>query len=170
MIHSRGFTLIEMLIVVAIIAALAAIGYPLTQSVVGKSREATCLNRLRSIGVGLQTYLQEHGDKMPELVQGRATKTGELPVLETVLLPYVDSADAFQCPADHKQFEKSGSSYFWNATQSGLHVSQLKLFGIQGRPDRIPLIYDKEPWHPNKANFLYADMSSSNKFRPVVGK
>ena len=165
----RGFTLIEMLIVVAIIAALVGIGYPVTNSVVGKSREATCLNKLRALGVGLQGYLQEHGDKMPKLVQGRATKEQEMPVLETVLLPYLDSAEAFECPADHKQFGKSGSSYFWNATQSGLPVSELKLFGIQGRPDRIPLIYDKEPWHPNKANFLYADMSSSSKFRPVVG-
>src|SRR6478752_5393834 len=166
---TRGFTLVEMLIVIAIIASLVGISYPVATSLIGKSREATCLNRLRALGVGLQSYLQEHGDKMPELAQGRATKTGEIPVLETVLLPYVDSPDAFRCPADHKEFDKSGSSYFWNSTQNGLPVSGLKLFGIKDRPDKIPLIYDKEPWHPHKVNFLYADMTSSNQFRPTVG-
>ncbi|MES2439797.1 MAG: type II secretion system protein [Verrucomicrobiota bacterium] len=169
MMKTRGFTLIEMLVVVAIIATLVGIGYPLFRSVTEKSKEASCLTNLRSLGVALQTYLQEHNDKMPELVQGRASKADEAPVLEIVLLPYLESPDAFQCPADKKEFPKSGSSYFWNSTQSGRHFSQLALFGIKDRPDKVPLIYDKEAWHPNKVNFLYADMSSSNKFRTAVG-
>lgn len=165
----RGFTLMEMLVVLAIIGALAGIAYPMTRSFIGKAREAACLTNLRSIGVGLQTYLQEHNDTMPALAQGRASKTDETPVLETVLLPYLQSQEAFQCPADKKEFEKTGSSYFFNSTQSGKSVSQLAIFGIKDRPDKVPLIYDKEAWHPNRVNFLYADMSSSNKFRTVVG-
>ena len=74
-------------------------------------------------------------------------------------------AFAFHCPADKKEFQKSGSSYLWNSTQNGRHVSQLVFFGVKGRPDRIPLIYEKETWHPSGMNFLFADMSSSNKLR-----
>lgn len=169
MTRPRGFTLVELLIVLAIIGTLAGIGFPLTRSMVAKSRQAACLANLRSIGIGLQAYLQEHGNKMPALVQGRAAKTEELPVLETVLLPYVGSPEAFHCPEDRKEFAKSGSSYFWNATQSGLPVAGLRLFGVQDRPDKIPLVYDKEAWHPDKVNFLYADMTSTTKFRPFVG-
>jgi len=167
--NPRGFTLIELLVVLAIIGTLLAIGLPLTRSFVGKSREAACLTNLRSLGVGLQTYLQEHHDKMPELAAGRSSKTEEVPVLENLLLPYLESPDAFQCPADKKEFERSGSSYLWNTTQNGRHISQLALFGVKGRPDKIPLIYEKEAWHPNGMNFLYADMSSSNKLRLAAG-
>jgi prepilin-type N-terminal cleavage/methylation domain-containing protein/prepilin-type processing-associated H-X9-DG protein len=169
MMKRTGFTLTEMLVVLVIIGILAGIAYPISRSMVGKAREAACLTNLRSVGVGLQGYLQEHNDKMPELAQGRASKLDEQPVLETVLLPYLQSAEAFHCPADKTEFPKTGSSYFWNSTQSGLQISKLAIFGIKDRPDKVPLIYDKEAWHPNKVNFLYADMSSSNKFRTVVG-
>ena len=161
--------MVEMLVVLAIIGTLAAIIYPISRSMIGKSREAACLTNLRSIGVGLQTYLQEHNDKMPELAAGRAYKTEDVPVLDTLLLPYLETPDTFHCPADQTQFQKSGSSYLWNATQNGRHISQLALFGIKDRPDKIPLIYEKEAWHPNGMNFLYGDMSGSNKLRIAVG-
>ena len=165
----HGFTLVELLVVLAIIGGLAAIIYPISRSMIGKSREAACLTNLRSLGVGLQTYLQEHNDKMPELAAGRASKTEDVPVLEALLSPYLESPAAFHCPADGKEFQKSGSSYLWNATQNGRHVSQLALFGIKDRPDKIPLIYEKEAWHPNGMNFLYGDMTGSNKLRLAVG-
>ncbi len=164
-----AFTLVELLVVLGIAGVLAAVIYPVSLSVLGKSREAACLDKLRSLGVGLQGYLQEHNDKLPELATGRTSKNDDIPVLESELSSYIETSDAFQCPADKKEFVKSGSSYFWNSTQSGRHVSQLALFGIKDRPDKIPLIYDKEPWHPGKVNFLYADMSASNKLRLAVG-
>jgi prepilin-type N-terminal cleavage/methylation domain-containing protein/prepilin-type processing-associated H-X9-DG protein len=164
-----GFTLTELLIVVAIIAVLAGVGIPVGSSMVARSREAGCLSQLRSLGVGLQGYLQDHGQKMPELSIGRSSKADESPVLETVLLGYVDGPNVFKCPQDRAEFEKSGSSYMWNTTQNGLHVSKLSFFGIKDRPDKIPLISDKEGWHPSGTNFLYADSSASNKARFAVG-
>jgi len=169
MIKTRGFTLIEALVVIAIIATLAGIGYPVTLSLVAKSREAACLGKLSSLGAALQTYLQEHDDRMPLLTTGRDSKSSDLPVLETVLLPYLQSPDAFQCPADKKEFEKTGSSYLWNPTQSGRHVSQLSFFGFNDRPGKTPLITDKESWHPGGTNYLYADWSISNKPRFASG-
>jgi prepilin-type N-terminal cleavage/methylation domain-containing protein len=165
----RGFTLIEMLVVLAIIGTLAGIGFPLTQSFLAKSREAACLNQLRSLGVALQGYLQENNQLMPRLAAGRTSKQDDSPALETVLLSYVESPEAFRCPADKEQFQKTGSSYLWNSTQNGLHLSNLSFFGIQNRPDKIPLITDKESWHPSEVNFLYADLSSSVKTRFATG-
>lgn len=169
MTKKRGFTLVELLVVIAIIATLAGIGLPLFRSMRGRSQEAACLNNLRSLGVAVQSYIQEHQDRLPEMAQGRVSKTEETPVLETILLPYLESPDAFHCPADVKQFSKTGSSYFWNSTQNGKLVSQLSIFGINDRPDKVPLIYDKEAWHPNKVNFLYGDLTSATKFRITTG-
>ena len=86
-----------------------------------------------------------------------------------MLLPYLENPEAFKCPQDSEQYNKSGSSYLWNSTQSGLLVSELAFFGIKDRPDKIPLITDKESWHPGGTNFLYADQTSSNKVRFAAG-
>jgi len=87
----------------------------------------------------------------------------------TELLPYVGGAEVFRCPADKEQFAKSGSSYHWNFMQNGLHIAEVaSLSGIKDRPDAVPLVSDKESWHPSGTNFLYADTSSSNKLRFVT--
>lgn len=166
---SRGFTLVEMLVTLAILATLAGIAYPVTRSFIDKSREAACLTQLRSLGTALQSYIQEHNQILPTLEAGRSAKSEDKPVLDTALLPYLESPEAFHCPADKEFFAKSGSSYLWNSTQNGLHVSKLSFFGIKDRPDKIPLITDKEAWHLGKVNFLFADLSSSNKQRFLAG-
>jgi prepilin-type N-terminal cleavage/methylation domain-containing protein/prepilin-type processing-associated H-X9-DG protein len=163
----RGFTLTEMLVVLAIIGTLAGIGYPVTRSFIAKSREAACLGNLRSLGVALQSYLQENNNIMPDLVIARASKSEDLAVLDTALLPYLETPDVFHCPADKAEFKKTGSSYNWNHLQSKRHVSSLYFFGV--REDTIPLISDKTAWHPSGTNFLFADLSSSNKPRFVAG-
>ena len=160
-----GFTMTEMLVVIVIIATLAGIAYPITTSLIGSAREAACLQNLRSIGIGVQAYLQDHSNRLPELTAGRISKSQDVPVIETVLKDYVGGEDAFHCPADKEQFRKTGSSYGWNSTQSGLHITQLSFFGVQGKPELIPLVSDKEAWHPHGTNILYADSSSSNKLR-----
>ncbi len=169
MMKPRGFTLMEMLIVVAVIATLAGIGIPLGRAAVAKSREAACLNQLRSLGVALESYLSDHNQILPKLAMGRSSKADDSPVLETLLLPYVEAPDAFKCPQDSVEFARSGSSYFWNHLQNELPLSRLAFFGINDRPDKIPLISDKEAWHPNGTNFLYADQTSSNRIRFAAG-
>jgi prepilin-type N-terminal cleavage/methylation domain-containing protein len=165
----RGFTLMEILVVLAVIGTLAGIGIPVARSMIAKSRQAACLNQLRSLGVGLESYLQENQQILPDLAAGRSSKTEDVQVLETVLLPYIESPDVFRCPQDSAEFAKSGSSYLWNSTQSKRRISDLWFFHIEDRPDKIPLILDKEAWHPDGSNFLYADQSASTKVRFVTG-
>lgn len=164
-----GFTLTELLVVVAIIATLVGVAVPVSISMIAKSREASCLGNLRQIGAGLQAYLSDNNQRLPVLVLGRANKSSAVPALETVLLPYVGGANVFRCPADKEQFGKTGSSYNWNITQNGLHISKVNFLGIEDRPESVPLVSDKESWHPSGTNFLYADSSSSNKARFATG-
>lgn len=165
-----GFTMVELLVVVGILAVLGGVVFAVGRPMVAKARQASCLNQLRSLGVGMQAYLQDNNQVMPEMEAGRSSKQQDVPVLDTVLAPYVGNPEAFRCPQDREIFEKSGCSYLWNSTQSGLHVSKLSFFGIEGRPEKIPLISDKEAWHPDGTNFLYADLSSSSKIRFSAGQ
>lgn len=169
--NRRGFTLVELLVTLVIVAALAAIAYPIIRSGVRSAHQAGCLTNLRQIGTGLELYLQEHGQRMPELEAGRRSREEDLPVLETVLIDYVESESVFECPADPGEFRRSGSSYLWNTTQNGLHVTKLSFFGTD-QPSRIPLVIDKEAWHSGggkgTSNFLYADQTAENRLRFAV--
>jgi prepilin-type N-terminal cleavage/methylation domain-containing protein len=165
--HRRqpGFTLTEVIIVLAIIVALAAIAFPIGKSIMAKSRSAACLSNLRQIGTALEAYLQDHAQTMPQIAAGRKSKGEDSPVLETELASYLSNPETFHCPADHKCYEASGCSYLWNSSQSGRHRLQLEFFGKEGSDRRIPLVTDKEDWHPGESgvNFLYADLSASSK-------
>ena len=168
-----GFTLTEMLVALAIVAALAAIAYPVIRGGVAAARRAACLGNLRQIGMGLDAYLREHHERMPELEAGRRSRDQQVPVLDTELAAYLDQPGVFHCPADHGEFERTGSSYFWNSTQNGRHRSQLAFFGVAGDPSRIPLVIDKEAWHgegDGGSNFLYADFSASNRIQFVTSR
>ncbi|NLW87952.1 MAG: prepilin-type N-terminal cleavage/methylation domain-containing protein [Planctomycetes bacterium] len=63
--HPRcGFTLIELLVVVAIIALLVSILIPSLNQAKELARGMLCQNTLRSNGVALQFYREEHKDRM----------------------------------------------------------------------------------------------------------
>lgn len=174
----RGFTLVELMIAIIIVAGLAAITIPIARSAIGKSRQASCVNNLRQLGTGLELYLQENFQRMPEWQQSRASENEDVPVLETELVQYLGDSSVFECPADREEYRKTGSSYSWNPLVNGQNAGELELgfggFVITDNPSRIPLILDKENWHPGgggegSKNYLYADQTAEKRLRLSVG-
>ena len=147
------------------VAAFAAIAVPVGMGAIKQGHRAACLNNLREIGVGLELYLADNNDILPEIEMGRNSPDEEVLTLEGVLAEYLPDAEVFHCPADKVFFAKTGSSYLWNSTQSGRHKLQTSFFGTENEPERVPLVLDKESFHgdPLGVNILYANYRTTNK-------
>jgi len=62
---ARAFTLVELLVVIAVIAVLAGILLPVLSSGKKKAGTAQCANNLKQVGAGLLMYLDDHGGIFP---------------------------------------------------------------------------------------------------------
>lgn len=60
--RGRGFTLIELWVVIAIVAMLAALLLPSLQRARGRAKAAQCINNLRQIGLAGMAYSQDYDE------------------------------------------------------------------------------------------------------------
>ena len=67
--NKKGFTLVEIMIVVAIIGLLAAIGIPSFQKARDNSRSKSCINNLRMIAAGTEQYMMDNNTTAATLTQ-----------------------------------------------------------------------------------------------------
>ena len=63
--NGSGFTLVELLLVVAILGILAALLLPAISKSNVAARSTVCKNHLRQLGQALQMYVQENADRYP---------------------------------------------------------------------------------------------------------
>ncbi|MCG3150636.1 MAG: hypothetical protein PCFJNLEI_04124 [Verrucomicrobiae bacterium] len=166
---TSAFTLLELLVVIGIIGVLVGMLFPVLRSARAAAKTTQCLNNLRQISLALQMYVNDSNGRLPVL-QNRAGTNEPLPALDTVLLSGVGGTrQVFGCPADNKRlYETTGTSYFWNFTVNGQDVD--RMFSIVGgtEPTRIPLLSDKEAFHPDTkdgVNILYADGHVAKELR-----
>lgn len=66
---ARGFTLIEILMVVAALAIIAGVVVPQVTSVVDEARHAATLRDLREFSMAIERYRMDHTGNAPDLIQ-----------------------------------------------------------------------------------------------------
>ncbi len=113
--NKRGFTLVELLIVIWIIAVLAGLLLPVFMSARERARQLVCASNLRQLGVAVDLYAQDYDSKFPYGVDydDKYTNTWQsadggkfwpqittFPLLPVVLHPYVSTTELWRCPSD----------------------------------------------------------------------
>lgn len=106
---TRGFTLPELLAVIAIIALVAAITFPVVRAARHSALRGACVSNFNQATVATQLYLNDYDDTFM-LTNYRVVRTSADEIDRTwvqLLLPYLKSFDVFRCPADSRSYEKT---------------------------------------------------------------
>src|ERR1017187_1418647 len=101
---AKGFTLLELLLVVAIIAILAALLLPALGRAKAKAQQPVCTNNLRQIGLAIRMYAEDSSDAFPPATNSPPASFNAYTML---MKSYVgltgtkpERAKLFACPAD----------------------------------------------------------------------
>jgi len=156
--RTKAFTLVELLVVVAIIAILASLLLPSLGRARELARISTCEGNLNSVGKGIKTYASAEVGGYPRLVMdqtgtavfsantdadeiwdkttGKATASlGEAPMQNVwiVIAKGYFSEHAFHCPSDDQWITRdSDMKYGWTDYRQfsyGMHVPYEKIGG-----------------------------------------
>jgi prepilin-type processing-associated H-X9-DG protein len=124
-------TLVEILVVIAMIAVLATTAALVFKKSKAKTQQLTCMNNMRQIGLGLQFYADDHGGTYPET--SHTAETGQSWIF--LLEDYLQNFDRVRiCPADPLAEERErmkGTSYILN---SFVFVPAIDAFGEPDGP------------------------------------
>lgn len=167
----KGFTLVELLVVISVIALILGILVPVLNKARALTLRTVCQSNLRSIGLAFRMYLDDNDNIMLRATNMPSLKLSGKPPITKFLLSYLSEPKTFKCPADkgqgsstgEKYFISEGSSYGYNTRLGGRPISKSRPVERHGEKEmNIEVMYDYAPFHGRAGksgakNYLYAD-------------
>jgi prepilin-type N-terminal cleavage/methylation domain-containing protein len=179
--NNRGFTLIELIVVIAILGLLASVGVPEMNRAIERARSTSCMGNLRQIGIAVTSYVADNDGAFPYVEpneqdpvypedvdeDGNQDKQAK-PLLEELGVYGIDK-HVLKCPSDKKYFTERGTSYQWRPIIDGEKKVNSVIYGRRGaisvNPRRITICTDYESLHFNRPNRLRGDGSVGYKLK-----
>jgi prepilin-type N-terminal cleavage/methylation domain-containing protein len=177
--QSSSFTLIEMLIVMAIIGILAGMLLPALMSAREQSRRKTCMNNLSQIGKACISYQEPNGDYFPafsqSMIAGQANTSipvsGQgadgtfqpMPSLACLYPTYCPDVKIFACPSTTDTPQIAFRYYNISLSGQALHTcfGFVITYNTDGTlsPDRDPAAWTgQEVGTTGKCSYLYDEL------------
>ncbi|MFN2623251.1 MAG: type II secretion system protein [Chthoniobacterales bacterium] len=130
----RGYTLLELAIVVAIVAILAILAVPLISSLRARAQRVQCTTNLRNLYLSAELFLQQNGS-WPQISRSASGGDSEQYAKAWIdaLTPFGPSAKTWICP-----------------TMQGLLENPDYLAPENMRIDYIPMPFDDKPNTPHQ--------------------
>lgn len=174
----HAFSLVELLVVLAIIGIMAALLLPALSAAKARANNTVCVSNLRQLGIATRLYSEDNNNTLPSaeiLPTDPIDPQHPLPRICDVLASYVgkaigtnaNTATVFRCPSDNLgYFSTEGSSYEWNADLNGQRIDQTESkhlylvaktpggptlstnWTVQFPPETTPLLLDYDEFHP----------------------
>ena len=166
--RSSAFTLIELMMVIAITASMAALVMPTLTAMRQKADGIACLSNLRQIGIASQLYAGEHSQTTPVIEPWPSqpvysSEDGAQSILDA-LKPYGIIEATLRCRSDlngPNYHAKEGSSYEWCPMANGQNVQSPKLVfagSVTGVTlSRLHMAFDYSAVHNKASNALFGD-------------
>ncbi len=172
--HGRAaFTLIELLVVISIISVLIGLLFPAMGMVREASKRTVCRANLRSIGLGIQVYLNNHDGVLPRALPLDDSSIFEDPnppesfssdsIIEIIApLAGSGSAEIFICPSDEMipqalydlprgPIGRHSSYEYW----AGSLMLAREVFADDPAPEKsVTKFYEVEPTFPVMADSI----------------
>jgi prepilin-type N-terminal cleavage/methylation domain-containing protein len=111
--QARGFTLIELCVVIAICGMIASMLLPAVQYTRATARRIQCASNLHQLGVAIFNYVDSRGNfgRFPNCARQPSVNPTKLPSLVTGLAGWTESnAGMFYCPSDLVYFQSEGQA------------------------------------------------------------
>lgn len=136
--RQKAFTLIEILVVIAIISLLAAILFPVFSRSRENARRSSCSTSMRFMALGIRQYAQDYDERMPLVAVNDTPSAAQCYGWQDGILPYTKSPLAFQCLSDptfppttitaghNVIYEEDGiNDYYYNTRLHGIEEAKL---------------------------------------------
>lgn len=169
---ASGFTLAELLVVIALVTILVAVLVPVTVQSRNRARSVACVSNLRQLGEAIAAYTQDWEDRLPALSAtafAGSAPSGQWPEgssatqLRTALAKYARSEGVHRCGNDYgapeygygvpegSVFSRAGSSYLpWSTARSGAYgiaVNGARVGGLVPLSKHVLLRDYGSDWH-----------------------
>ena len=151
---SKGFTLVELLVAVVIVGALAFLGLNAARDMRDNANLTGCTSNMRNIGIAMQMYADDHQGFYPDTTHSQSADKAWIYQLEAYL---GDFDETRICPADPRKKERlanKASSYVLNDAVFAPQIDELD-------PENSGAAYNKPSLLPDPANtillFVVAD-------------